>query len=80
LENNRHFSEKEMLKIFRGICYAVRALHTYRFPSVPLRSENGRTNSNGMENEMNNSISLQTNNSQSEEDVVPFAHRDIKPG
>lgn len=82
LENNKYFSEKEMLKIFRGICYAVRALHTYRFPSVPLRSDNGITNSNlnGIENEMNNSISLQSNNSQNEDGVVPFAHRDIKPG
>uniref|UniRef100_A0A1D1YPK8 non-specific serine/threonine protein kinase n=1 Tax=Anthurium amnicola TaxID=1678845 RepID=A0A1D1YPK8_9ARAE len=81
LEHDRHFSEKEMLKIFRGICYAVRALHTYKFPSV-LRSENGTTNLNvnGMENGMNNSISSQFNNSQSEDDVVPFAHRDIKPG
>jgi serine/threonine kinase 16 len=82
LEHDRHFGEREMLKIFRGICYAVRTLHTYRFPSVPLRSENGITNSNvnGMENGMNNSISSQFNNSRSEDDVVPFAHRDIKPG
>jgi len=72
-----------MLKIFRGICYAVRALHTYRFPTVPLRSENGITNSsvNGMVNGMNNnSITSQFNDSQSEDDIVPFAHRDIKPG
>jgi len=64
LEQGRHFDEKEMLKMFRGICYAVRALHTYKFPSVPLRSENEVSNINR----------------QSEDDIVPFAHRDIKPG
>jgi serine/threonine kinase 16 len=68
-----------MLKTFRGICYAVRALHTYRFPSVPLRSENTNSNVNSMENGMNNNSS-QSNDLQNEDDIVPFAHRDIKPG
>ncbi|TFK33205.1 Pkinase-domain-containing protein [Crucibulum laeve] len=34
LVNNRHFSEQEMLRLFKGTCEAVRAMHTYR-PSTP---------------------------------------------
>ncbi|KAF5342585.1 hypothetical protein D9611_001799 [Ephemerocybe angulata] len=30
LVNNRHFSEKDMLRLFRGTCLAVRAMHEYR--------------------------------------------------
>ncbi|CAG8586494.1 12519_t:CDS:2 [Funneliformis caledonium] len=75
LVQDKHFSEREMLKIFRGICYAVRTLHTYRFPSVPLRSE-----TNVMENEINNGSITSQSNEPNEDDIVPFAHRDIKPG
>ncbi|CAG8444140.1 3737_t:CDS:2 [Scutellospora calospora] len=58
-----HFPEKDMLKIFRGICYAVRALHNYKLPNV-------RT-------EYNNIVGTQP---PIEDNIVPFAHRDIKPG
>jgi len=32
--NNRHFPEQEMVRIFRGTCLAVRAMHEYR-PTTP---------------------------------------------
>ena len=67
MEHGRHFDEKEMLRIFRGVCYAVRALHTHKFPSAPLRSEDEESNP------INSFI-------QNDDDIVPFAHRDIKPG
>ncbi|CAG8487740.1 10864_t:CDS:2 [Cetraspora pellucida] len=76
-----HFGEEEMLKIFRGICYAVRALHNYKLPSV-YRTEftNGNTLPNGPI--INNNILSQVASTQpqAEENIVPFAHRDIKPG
>ncbi|PPQ95751.1 hypothetical protein CVT26_015877 [Gymnopilus dilepis] len=34
LVNGRHFSEQEMLRLFRGTCLAVRAMHEYR-PATP---------------------------------------------
>lgn len=102
LTNGTSFSEKEILKMFRGICYAVRALHTYKFPSVPLRSQNNienidGTNSGGNNNnnanydpltsalqESNYNYNRNNNNYQQEDqstdDILPFAHRDIKPG
>jgi len=30
--NNTHFSESEMLRLFKGTCEAVRAMHTFRAP------------------------------------------------
>ncbi|KAF8969143.1 other/NAK protein kinase [Flammula alnicola] len=32
--NNRHFPEQEMVRLFRGTCLAVRAMHEYR-PTTP---------------------------------------------
>ncbi|CAG8463581.1 1674_t:CDS:2 [Acaulospora morrowiae] len=79
LVHESHFEEKNMLKVFRGICSAVQILHKYRFPCVPKRSENADGNHklpNGTVTE--NSILVQA--TQNDDDIVPFAHRDIKPG
>ncbi|KAF8573020.1 other/NAK protein kinase [Ramaria rubella] len=53
LVNGNHFPEREMVRLFRGTCEAVRAMHTYRAPvssnmngsaeaSQPLRNQNRR--------------------------------------
>ena len=55
-----------MLKLFRQICYAVRALHTHQLPAVPISHT-----------EQSDSVASQPN---SQTNLVPFAHRDIKPG
>ncbi|KAH9838583.1 Pkinase-domain-containing protein [Rhodofomes roseus] len=39
--NGTHFSEQEMLRLFKGTCEAVRAMHDYR---VPVNAKAGRTN------------------------------------
>ncbi|CAG8503049.1 3382_t:CDS:2 [Racocetra fulgida] len=70
-----------MLKIFRGICHAVRALHNHKLPSVyKTEYANGNAPPNG--HIINNDIRSQVapTQPQAEEDIVPFAHRDIKPG
>lgn len=36
--NKSHFPEPDLLRFFRNICYAVRALHHYRLPKVPKRN------------------------------------------
>ncbi|CAG8523456.1 3705_t:CDS:2, partial [Acaulospora colombiana] len=35
LVHETHFNEKDMLKVFRGICRAVQVLHKYRIPNGP---------------------------------------------
>ncbi|KAG0303015.1 hypothetical protein BGZ98_007057 [Dissophora globulifera] len=124
LLHHTHFSEPDMLRFFRGVCYGVRALHCHRLPNVPIRSrdeddsasttsgieawdsresrtaggmrrqgssasftgltENGtglsdmsRSNSNHNGNNVNTGLGPVEDN---DDDVVPFAHRDIKPG
>ncbi|TFK49971.1 Pkinase-domain-containing protein [Heliocybe sulcata] len=36
LINNSHFSEKDMLRLFKGTCEAVRAMHTYQGPKASI--------------------------------------------
>ncbi|CAJ0767981.1 17139_t:CDS:2 [Entrophospora sp. SA101] len=57
LTNGTNFSEKEILKLFRGICYAVQSNYNYN-----------RNNNNYQQED------------QLTDDILPFAHRDIKPG
>jgi serine/threonine kinase 16 len=38
--NRTHFPEQEMVRLFKGTCEAVRAMHTYRAPSGPQVSGN----------------------------------------
>ncbi|KAF7312489.1 Pkinase-domain-containing protein [Mycena indigotica] len=43
--NGTHFSEQEMLRLFKGTCEAIRAMHTYRAPigaSVPNAASSSR--------------------------------------
>ncbi|KAF9345915.1 hypothetical protein BGX26_002607 [Mortierella sp. AD094] len=38
LLHHTHFSEADMLRFFRGVCYGVRSLHCHRLPNVPISS------------------------------------------
>ncbi|KAF8525758.1 other/NAK protein kinase [Hysterangium stoloniferum] len=38
LVNGNHFPEREMVRLFRGTCEAVRAMHTYRAPIAPAQN------------------------------------------
>lgn len=46
LLHHTHFSEPDMLRFFRGICYGVRALHCHRLPNVPISSREDEDASN----------------------------------
>jgi serine/threonine kinase 16 len=75
LVNHTSFPEIDLLKLFRGVCVAVEQLHEYRLVAVPTRRNDAPT----MEEEplMDEGVV------ESEEEVgevVPYAHRDIKPG
>ncbi|KAG0240733.1 kinase-like domain-containing protein [Mortierella sp. GBAus27b] len=50
LLHHTHFSEPDMLRVFRGICYGVRALHSHQLPNVPIRSrEDDSSSTSGIE-------------------------------
>ncbi|KAF9584095.1 hypothetical protein BGW38_007605 [Lunasporangiospora selenospora] len=50
LLHHTHFSEPDMLRFFRGMCYAVRALHCHQLPNVPMSSrEQDEHSANGIE-------------------------------
>ena len=75
LVNHTSFPEVDLLKLFRGVCVAVEQLHEYRLVAVPTRRSDAPT----MEEEplMDEGVA------ETEEEVgqvVPYAHRDIKPG
>ncbi|KAF8529872.1 kinase-like domain-containing protein [Gautieria morchelliformis] len=42
LVNGNHFPERDMVRLFRGTCEAVRAMHTYRAPVSSAPNRNGR--------------------------------------
>ncbi|KAF9086976.1 hypothetical protein BGX29_007829 [Mortierella sp. GBA35] len=46
LLHHTHFSEPDMLRFFRGVCYGVRALHCHRLPNVPISSREEEDSSN----------------------------------
>ncbi|KAF9332321.1 hypothetical protein BGZ91_011742 [Linnemannia elongata] len=124
LLHHTHFSEPDMLRFFRGICYGVRALHCHRLPNVPISSrEDDDASNSGIEawdsrdsrtsmRRQGSSLSFAGSESgtgltdmsrsasgtngvaggaatlgnglgpaqDNDAVIVPFAHRDIKPG
>ncbi|KAF9129754.1 hypothetical protein BGX30_013827 [Mortierella sp. GBA39] len=46
LLHHTHFSEPDMLRFFRGICYGARALHCHSLPNVPISSREDEDASN----------------------------------
>lgn len=64
LVNHTSFPELDLLKLFRGICVALEQLHEHKVNNGPQRPT--------MEEEP---LMEDT-----EDDIVPYAHRDIKPG
>ncbi|KAG0290206.1 hypothetical protein BGZ96_006325 [Linnemannia gamsii] len=46
LLHHTHFSEPDMLRFFRSVCYGVRALHCHRLPNVPISSREDEDASN----------------------------------
>ncbi|KIM36166.1 hypothetical protein M413DRAFT_449359 [Hebeloma cylindrosporum] len=121
--NNRHFPEQDMVRLFRGTCLAVRAMHEYR-PTTPrsaVASKKGGTNGKPKRQDHDerfpqaegdaeggysydgpsSTVPLVTKHQVEEEgevvfdgdeelenaqqgnstlEVVPYAHRDLKPG
>ncbi|KAG0166003.1 hypothetical protein DFQ28_007982 [Apophysomyces sp. BC1034] len=92
------FQEKQLLQLFRKVCYALRVLHTYTLPKVPMTNpdEEVQTDENFLMSSPVSETSLgsfvlppendSTQNRPRDENnrtlgqIVPYAHRDLKPG
>jgi len=125
LINNSHFSEKDMLRLFKGTCEAIRAMHTYHGPKPSVNPSRTNLASSSRRRERSqspsrhsdemlphpegdgdegfsydgSSVPLVTREAEDEGDVIydgdqelvnghegaeteliPYAHRDLKPG
>ncbi|GAB5589045.1 Serine/threonine-protein kinase env7 [Umbelopsis nana] len=97
--NKTFFSEKEMLSMFRDVCKAVKAMHTYKVKeSISHSGDSGISEEDEAEqadiDQERSSQALLTEEQEEEPatvnvsstetenvgEIVPYAHRDIKPG
>ncbi|GAA5799462.1 hypothetical protein HPULCUR_004877 [Helicostylum pulchrum] len=60
--NKTFFPEKDLLQFFLKVCYALRVLHMYHLPSIPMTCSE--------------TSSVDT----TDQELMPYAHRDLKPG
>ncbi|KAF8469508.1 kinase-like domain-containing protein [Kalaharituber pfeilii] len=86
LVNHTTFPEKQLLRLFLGVCKGVQALHEHRLKSPgPVRRGPG-AGQGGAEDDtedhplMNNTTIAASTEGVSEGELRPYAHRDIKPG
>ena len=73
LVNHTSFPEIDVLKLFRGVCVALEQLHEHRLSAIPTRRPN-------METEPLMDEEAAAAEEEEVGQVVPYAHRDIKPG
>jgi len=84
--NGTHFPEKEMIKLFRGTCDAIRAMHEYRAPVGTQSRQNAqaasRSNTRRLSGEMQSSRLPQPEHHSDDEDDAGFpqAHGDEEGG
>ncbi|KAF7726665.1 hypothetical protein EC973_008539 [Apophysomyces ossiformis] len=92
------FQERHLLHLFRNVCYAVRVLHTYSLPTVPMitAEEDIPSNEDFLTSSPISQVPLELpeppldpntarnrfleNSNKTLEQIVPYAHRDLKPG
>ncbi|CAO3625975.1 unnamed protein product [Cunninghamella echinulata] len=91
--NKTHFTEQQMLQLFHDVCVAVAYLHSYKRPGVtrktyaangqhPMDDEDHRQDQallSGQHHQQESSR-IETHKPGMEHEIVPWAHRDIKPG
>lgn len=91
--NNKIMEEQEILNIFIGVCRGLQVMH--KFKKVSRSSATANNSNPGFNNELEEEADLllppdsdeedgvsmgNSNNGLELEELVPFAHRDIKPG
>jgi len=75
--NSRHFPEQEILRLFRGTCLAVRAMHEYR-PATPKSAAAAAASSSGMSSGANGKARQQHDDDDDER--FPQAEGDAEGG
>ncbi|KAF7791206.1 hypothetical protein EIP86_002219 [Pleurotus ostreatoroseus] len=83
--NGTHFPEKEMVKLFKGTCEAVRAMHDYRAPvasrSNPRPSRENQSSSSTSNRQPPSNINVDNGHSDDEEDeLFPHPEGDAEGG
>jgi len=68
LINRTAFPEKDLLILFKGVALALLELHEYRISPLPVEEDESNASSRPLMSNTN------------EGDLVPYAHRDLKPG
>ncbi|KAI7859366.1 other/NAK protein kinase [Circinella umbellata] len=96
----RHFTESQMLHLFRGVCTAVEFMHDYKGANNartgyttknPILDDEGGEHHQSQQQQQSKPLLSSTSQQESssaiethapgkEGEVVPWAHRDIKPG
>ncbi|KAI9316534.1 kinase-like domain-containing protein [Dichotomocladium elegans] len=86
-----HFNESQILHIMRGVASAVEYIHTFKAPTgARLRYNDEEADMNqhrqdraallGSQSQQDTSSAIQTHTPGKEDEILPWAHRDIKPG
>ncbi|KAI8096776.1 kinase-like domain-containing protein [Halteromyces radiatus] len=94
--NKTHFTEQQMLQLFHDICVSVAYLHTYKPPGAtrtqyaangqnPMEDDNNHPRQDQQpllsgQQQQQESSRIETHKPGMENEIVPWAHRDIKPG
>jgi serine/threonine kinase 16 len=77
LVNHTSFPESDLLKLFRGVCVAVEQLHEHKLTAIPTRRPQMQTQ---IEEEPLMDEEAAAVEEEEIGELVPYAHRDIKPG
>jgi len=84
LVNHTSFPELDLLKLFRGICVALEQLHEHRVNRAAQGARRREIRVPAGQSEEEQGLMVQEEEGEGGEgvegDVVPYAHRDIKPG
>ncbi|KAI8069565.1 kinase-like domain-containing protein [Gongronella butleri] len=86
--NKTHFPEEQLLQLFHDVCVAVAYLHTYKPPGATRTTYEAQVDEDRQDRQAllsgqqlpNQSSNIQTHKPGQEHEIVPWAHRDIKPG
>lgn len=87
--NHTNFPELDLLKLFRGVCVALEQLHYHKLSGVRRQQPqsrqmgmqvNGTAEGGGEMDPLMEEELAAAEEGEEVGDVVPYAHRDIKPG
>jgi serine/threonine kinase 16 len=78
--NGTHFPEQEMVRLFKGTCQAVRAMHDYHAPINPSSSSTSRGNQSQVQAARREQDEENRHNSENEDEMFPHPEGDAEGG